>query len=106
MAEILDINEVRIMAKGKAINKVFSTLTPREERIIRMRFGYGAPQAYTLEDVCNKFKVKPERVAQIENKALYKLFCPEGRQELQKGGYISFIDFIKELTQPQNIVKN
>ena len=108
MAEILDINEVRIMAKDKALKKVFATLTPREERIIRMRFGYGSPQVYTLTDVCNKFKVKSEKVAQIENKALYKLFCPEGRQELQKGGYISFIDFIKELAQSQNqdIVKN
>lgn len=101
MAEILDINEVRIMAKDKALKKVFATLTPREERLIRMRFGYGSPQVYTLTDVCNLFKVKPERVAQIENKALYKLFYPENRQELQKGGYISFIDFIKELMPPQ-----
>lgn len=106
MAEILDIDEVRIMAKEKALKKVFATLTPRGERFIRMRFGFGAGKAYTLSDMCNQFKVKPERVAQIENKALYKLFYPENRQELQKGGYISFIDFIKELMQPQNIVKN
>jgi len=55
------------------ISKVLSTLTPREEKIIRMRFGIGENTDYTLEEVGNVFGLTRERIRQIENKALRKL---------------------------------
>jgi RNA polymerase primary sigma factor len=53
--------------------KVLSTLTPQEEKIIRMRFGIGESKDYTLEEVGQSFNVTRERIRQIEAKALRKL---------------------------------
>lgn len=53
-----------------------SSLTPREECVIRMRFGIGLPTSYTLEEVGTKFNVTRERIRQIEAKALRKLKHP------------------------------
>jgi len=55
------------------IRKVLATLTPREERILRMRFGIGESSERTLEEVGNSFSVTRERIRQIEAKALHKL---------------------------------
>ena len=55
------------------IRKVLATLTPREERILRMRFGIGEKSEHTLEEVGNDFSVTRERIRQIEAKALRKL---------------------------------
>ena len=52
---------------------VLSTLTPREEKVIRMRFGIGEKSDHTLEEVGRKFEVTRERIRQIEAKALRKL---------------------------------
>jgi RNA polymerase primary sigma factor len=52
---------------------VLSTLTPREEKVIRMRFGIGEKSDHTLEEVGRKFMVTRERIRQIEAKALRKL---------------------------------
>jgi RNA polymerase primary sigma factor len=49
------------------------TLSPREERIIRMRFGIGEPQTYTLEEVGREFSLTRERIRQIEARAISKL---------------------------------
>lgn len=54
-------------------NKALSTLTPREEKVIRMRFGIGEKADHTLEEVGQDFDVTRERIRQIEEKALRKL---------------------------------
>jgi RNA polymerase primary sigma factor len=58
---------------GDLISKVLATLTPREEQIVRMRFGIGQKTDYTLEEVGKVFAVTRERVRQIEGRALRKL---------------------------------
>jgi RNA polymerase primary sigma factor len=58
------------------IAEVLASLTPREERIIRMRFGLGMTSDHTLEEVGNTFSVTRERIRQIEAKALRKLKHP------------------------------
>jgi len=55
------------------IRKVLATLTPREEKILRLRFGIGESSEHTLEEVGNDFSVTRERIRQIEAKALRKL---------------------------------
>ena len=62
---------------------VLASLTPREERIIRMRFGIGMNSDHTLEEVGKKFSVTRERIRQIEAKALRKLKHP-GRSKALK----------------------
>ncbi len=58
---------------GEQTRKVLATLTPREEQILRMRFGIGQKTDYTLEEVGKQFAVTRERIRQIEAKALRKL---------------------------------
>ncbi len=62
--------------------KVLATLTPREEQILRMRFGIGERTDYTLEEVGQKFAVTRERIRQIEAKALRKLRNPQRARTL------------------------
>jgi RNA polymerase primary sigma factor len=59
-----------------AITSVLATLSPREERVLRMRFGIGNNVEHTLEEVGHAFKVTRERIRQIEVKALRKLMQP------------------------------
>jgi len=56
--------------------RILSTLTPREERVLRMRFGIGVNTDHTLEEVGQQFNVTRERIRQIEAKALRKLKHP------------------------------
>jgi RNA polymerase primary sigma factor len=63
-------------ALSEKIRELLKTLSPREEKIIRLRFGIGEREAYTLEEVGNKFGVTKERVRQIESMALRKLKHP------------------------------
>ena len=63
-------------ALAEKIRDLLKTLSPREEKIIRMRFGIGERESYTLEEVGNKFGVTKERIRQIENIALRKLKHP------------------------------
>ena len=67
--------------------KVLATLTPREEKVLRMRFGIGEKSDHTLEEVGQDFFVTRERIRQIEAKALRKLRHPS-RAKLLK----AFID--------------
>jgi RNA polymerase primary sigma factor len=60
----------------RAVAEILSELTPKEERVIRMRFGIGVDQEATLEDVGNVMGVTRERIRQIEHKALEKLKQP------------------------------
>ncbi|MEJ5348457.1 MAG: RNA polymerase sigma factor RpoD [Desulfosoma sp.] len=63
--------------------KVLATLTPREEKVLRMRFGIGEKSDHTLEEVGQDFHVTRERIRQIEAKALRKLRHPSRRKELK-----------------------
>ncbi len=65
------------------IEKVLGTLTDREARVIRMRFGLNSSRPMTLEEVGKKFGVTRERIRQIEAKALRKLKHPSMRKKLQ-----------------------
>jgi RNA polymerase primary sigma factor len=65
------------------IDKVLSTLTPREEKVIRMRLGIGEETDFTLEEVGNAFGLTRERIRQIEAKALRKLQHPIRRKRLE-----------------------
>lgn len=62
---------------------VLSTLTPREEKVIRMRFGIGEKSDHTLEEVGRDFSVTRERIRQIEAKALRKLRHPSRAKKLK-----------------------
>ena len=70
-----------------ATTKVLSSLTPREERVLRMRFGIGMNTDHTLEEVGQQFSVTRERIRQIEAKALRKLKHPSRSRKLR-----SFLD--------------
>jgi len=63
--------------------KVLATLTPREERVLRMRFGIGKNHDHTLEQVGQDFEVTRERIRQIEAKALRKLRHPSRSRRLR-----------------------
>ena len=63
--------------------KVLATLTPREEQILRLRFGIGEKSDYTLEEVGQRFQVTRERIRQIEAKALRKLRNPSRAKTLE-----------------------
>ncbi|MBU1709098.1 MAG: RNA polymerase sigma factor RpoD [Proteobacteria bacterium] len=64
------------------MSKALSTLTPREERVVRMRFGLGADTDQTLEEVGKTFSVTRERIRQIEAKAIQKLKHPTRKKHL------------------------
>ncbi|MCX7823239.1 MAG: RNA polymerase sigma factor RpoD [Syntrophobacterales bacterium] len=63
--------------------RALATLTPREEKVLRMRFGIGTKADHTLEEVGQEFHVTRERIRQIEAKALRKLRHPNRRKELK-----------------------
>lgn len=65
------------------IDKVLSTLTPREEKVVKMRLGIGEKTDYTLEEVGEVFGLTRERIRQIEAKALRKLKHPSRRKRLE-----------------------
>ena len=62
---------------------VLKTLTPREEKVIKMRFGVGDGSEHTLEEVGQNFAVTRERIRQIEAKALRKLRHPSRSEQLR-----------------------
>jgi RNA polymerase primary sigma factor len=65
------------------MDKVLHKLAPREEEVVRMRFGFGDGRERTLEEVGQRFSVTRERIRQIEAKALRKLRHPSRRAELE-----------------------
>ncbi len=85
------INPSESMVKSNLSEKtrmVLSSLTPREEKVLRMRFGIGGKSDHTLEEVGQDFNVTRERIRQIEAKALRKLRHPSRSKQLE-----SFVDF-------------
>ena len=76
--------EEREITKIKQIiSELLHMLTPREERVLRMRFGIGMNTDHTLEEVSNQFNVTRERIRQIESKALRKLKHPLRFQKIE-----------------------
>ena len=73
-------------------NSVLKTLTPREEKVIKMRFGLDDGSEHTLEEVGQSFAVTRERIRQIEAKALRKLRHPSRSRKLK-----AFVDGVKEM---------
>jgi len=69
-------------ALREQIEDVLSTLTPREEKVIRMRYGIGEPTHYSLEEIGTRFALTRERIRQIEIKALRKLRHANRKQTL------------------------
>ena len=77
-----------ILSELKTVTtEALATLTPREERVLRKRFGIGLPTDYTLEEIGKGFSVTTERIRQIEAKALRKLKHPSRSRKLR-----SFLD--------------
>jgi len=86
------IEDKKIMSPSDAViglnlseqtRKVLATLTPREEKVLRMRFGIGEKADHTLEEVGRDFEVTRERIRQIEAKALRKLRHPSRSKRLK-----------------------
>jgi len=71
------------MNLAEQTRKVLKTLTPREEKVLRMRFGIGEKSDHTLEEVGQDFEVTRERIRQIEAKALRKLRHPSRSKQLK-----------------------
>ncbi len=76
------------LSLSDSTKRVLSTLTPREEKVLRMRFGIGEKSDHTLEEVGRDFAVTRERIRQIEAKALRKLRHPSRAKKLR-----SFVDW-------------
>ena len=81
------VDAVAIAELKKVVTEVLSKLSPREERILRKRFGIGLAKDYTLEEVGQEFCVTRDRIRQIEAKALRKLRHPTRSDYLR-----SFLD--------------
>lgn len=86
------IEDKKIMSPAEAVTKfalseqtrkIMTTLTPREEKVLRKRFGVGEKSDHTLEEVGREFNVTRERIRQIEAKALRKLRHPKRRKMLE-----------------------
>jgi RNA polymerase primary sigma factor len=77
------IEDVINLRLTEEVEKVLATLTPREEKILRMRFGIGERSDHTLEEVGKVFGVTRERIRQIEAKALRKLRQPHRSRGLE-----------------------
>ena len=75
----LDIEEEQTKLQ---LNEVLGTLTPREEQVVRLRFGIGQEKSWTLEEVGKTMNVTRERIRQIEVIALKKLRDPQLKMKL------------------------
>lgn len=78
-------NQIEILSetdRANELDKVLSTLSEREEHIIRLRYGIGHTRTYTLEEVGRKFNLTRERIRQIEVRAIQKLRIPSENSDL------------------------
>jgi RNA polymerase primary sigma factor len=76
-------DQIEEAALREEIDGVLSSLTPREEKVIRMRYGIGEPTHYSLEEIGSRFSLTRERIRQIEIKALRKLRHAKRRKQLE-----------------------
>ena len=83
-SELATDNFIESLDFSKQTQRLLSTLNPREEKILRMRFGIGEKTDYTLEEVGKRFGISRERVRQIEERALRKLRHPLRNREVQQ----------------------
>jgi len=86
-AAVIPLDAAILVNLREATTHVLASLTPREERVLRMRFGIGMNTEHTLEEVGQQFHVTRERIRQIEAKALRKLKHPSRSRKLR-----SFLD--------------
>jgi len=77
------LEELKRQNLKEVVTKILSSLQPREERVLRLRFGINLNKDYTLEEVGKIINVNRERVRQIEAKALRKLKHPSRSKELK-----------------------
>lgn len=80
---VLPLDAAILSNLREVTTRILSTLTPREERVLRMRFGIGMNTDHTLEEVGKQFSVTRERIRQIEAKALRKLKHPSRSRKLR-----------------------
>jgi RNA polymerase primary sigma factor len=76
-------DQIEEAALREEIEQVLSSLTPREEKVVRMRYGIGEPMPYSLEEIGAQFCLTRERIRQIEIKALRKLRHAKRRKSLE-----------------------
>jgi RNA polymerase sigma factor (sigma-70 family) len=81
MASSSDIVEQDEM--NQKLYAVLATLDPREQTVVKMRYGIGYPQAYTLDEIGQEFKLSRERIRQIERELMAKLKLPDRKQQLR-----------------------
>ena len=84
---VLPIDAAIQSSLRETTTRVLASLTPREERVVRMRFGIGLNTDHTLAEVGQQFSVSRERIRQIEAKAIRKLKHPSRSRQLR-----SFLD--------------
>jgi RNA polymerase primary sigma factor len=84
-------NKVEGVSNEENIEDILKTLTPREEMVIKLRFGIGDGSERTLEEVGQIFSVTRERIRQIEAKALRKLRHPSRSRKLR-----AFMDGVRD----------
>jgi len=77
------VDAVALGLLGETVEEVLCELSPREQQVVRLRFGIGLDRPYTLEEVGREFGVTRERIRQIESKTLAKLRHPKRRVKLQ-----------------------
>ena len=78
-----DIVETSHTLLKEQLSDVLQTLTPREEKVLRLRFGLEDGRSRTLEEVGKEFNVTRERIRQIEAKALWKIKHPNKSRKLR-----------------------
>lgn len=96
MAE--DISAQELCSK---LNECIRTLMPKEQLIIRLRYGFGVEQRKTLGEIGDLFSVSRERIRQIESKAIRKLRHPSRSKKLI--GFVTFEDFNNRFTNENNV---
>ena len=87
----------------KQLQKFYPHLTPREERVLRMRFGVGMNTDHTLEEVGLQFSVTRERIRQIEAKALRKLKHPSRSKQLKS--FLKVKIYLLNINKQDNVFK-
>jgi DNA-directed RNA polymerase sigma subunit (sigma70/sigma32) len=74
----------RIRAQGSGSDEALNALSPREAKVLRMRFGIDTASNYTLEELGKQFDVTRERIRQVESKAMRKLMHPSRADKLRE----------------------